>query len=200
MNEFTACTAWLSARPGSPEIFGKGLLPVCGKSPGGDDSAARRQIALPARVFAQQLSASAMIPSWLIKRGSTSTSTRSRVVRAIARQRDIGMCAWRKRRARSIVRCFSSFRLLPWEHRDLGVGRQRGDIDRGLQRMPCHVIRQYQHRRPAVPDKVARCGQKADRIRGAGPYPTLPCRSVRLALRRRSHRRVSRAACSCRRA
>ena len=66
MNEFTACTAWLSARPGSPEIFGKGLLPVCGKSPGGDDSAARRQIALPARVFAQQLSASA-IPPWLIR-------------------------------------------------------------------------------------------------------------------------------------
>jgi hypothetical protein len=31
--------------------------------------------------------------------------------------------------------------LLPWEHRDLGVRRQRGDIDRGLQRMPRYVIR-----------------------------------------------------------
>jgi hypothetical protein len=48
------------------------------------------------------------------------------------------------------------FRLLPREHRDLGVGRQRGNIDRGLQRMPWHVIRQHQHRRPAVPDKIAR--------------------------------------------
>ena len=36
-------------------------------------------------------------------------------------------------------------RLLPREHRDLGVGRQRGDIDRGLQRMRWHVIRALNH-------------------------------------------------------
>src|SRR5215213_9643209 len=41
-------------------------------------------------------------------------------------------------------------RLLPREHRDLSVGRQRGEIDRSLQRMPWYVIRQHKHRRPAV--------------------------------------------------
>ena len=46
--------------------------------------------------------------------------------------------------------------LLPRVNRDLGVRRQRGDIDRGLQRMPWYVIRQHQHRRAAVPDEVTR--------------------------------------------
>src|SRR5919198_6775003 len=46
--------------------------------------------------------------------------------------------------------------FLPRVHRDLGVRRQRGDIDRGLQRMRRDVIRQHQHRRVAGPDEVAR--------------------------------------------
>ncbi len=32
-------------------------------------------------------------------------------------------------------------RLFPWEHRDLGVGRRRGDVDRGSNRMSWYVIR-----------------------------------------------------------
>src|SRR5262249_27651637 len=62
--------------------------------------------------------------------------------------------------------------FLPWVNRDLGVRRQRGDIDRGLQRMPRHVIRQHQHRRVAVPDEVARHAVKkiahSTELRGGG--------------------------------
>ena len=46
--------------------------------------------------------------------------------------------------------------FLPRVHRDLGVRRQRGDIDRGLQRMRRDVIRQHQDRCVAVPHEVAR--------------------------------------------
>ena len=40
-------------------------------------------------------------------------------------------------------------RLLPGEHRDLGIRAERGDIDRSHQRMRDDVVRQYQHRRLA---------------------------------------------------
>src|SRR6195952_5968751 len=47
-------------------------------------------------------------------------------------------------------------RLLPRVYRDLGVGRQRGNINRGLQRMRWYIIWQHKHRRSAAPDKVTR--------------------------------------------
>jgi hypothetical protein len=40
-------------------------------------------------------------------------------------------------------------RLLPGEHRDLGIRAERGDVDRSHQRMRVDVVRQHQHRRPA---------------------------------------------------
>src|SRR5215470_13730786 len=36
-------------------------------------------------------------------------------------------------------------RILPGKHRDLGVRRQRGDVDRNLERMRRHVVGQHQH-------------------------------------------------------
>ncbi len=45
-------------------------------------------------------------------------------------------------------------RLLPRVYCDLGVGRLRGDIDRGLQRMRWYIIWQHKHRRSAAPDKA----------------------------------------------
>jgi hypothetical protein len=47
------------------------------------------------------------------------------------------------------------FRLLPRIDRDLGVRRQGGNIDRGLQRVPWYVIWKHKHRRLAVPDEIA---------------------------------------------
>ena len=44
----------------------------------------------------------------------------------------------------------------PGEDRDLGVRRQRGDIDRGLVRVGRAVVRQHEDRRAAVADRVAR--------------------------------------------
>jgi len=40
-------------------------------------------------------------------------------------------------------------RILPGKHRDLGVRRQRGNVDRNLERMRRHVVGQHQHRRLA---------------------------------------------------
>src|ERR1700752_3715124 len=36
-------------------------------------------------------------------------------------------------------------RILSGKHRDLGVRRQRGDVDRNLGRMRRHVVGQYEH-------------------------------------------------------
>jgi hypothetical protein len=47
-------------------------------------------------------------------------------------------------------------RLAPREDRDLGIGRQGGDIDRGLQRVSRGVVGQDQDRRPAVLNELAR--------------------------------------------
>src|SRR3954452_25600955 len=46
--------------------------------------------------------------------------------------------------------------LAPRVDRDLGVRRQRGDVDRGLQRVRRRVVGEYEHRRVAVLDELAR--------------------------------------------
>jgi hypothetical protein len=59
--------------------------------------------------------------------------------------------------AHAVDRLFLQLRrLFPRKDCDLGVGRQLGYVDRGLQPMGRYVIRQHQHRRAAVPDEVAR--------------------------------------------
>jgi len=47
-------------------------------------------------------------------------------------------------------------RLLPGKHRDLGIGRQRGDVDRDLERMRRYVVGRHQDRRLAGFREVAR--------------------------------------------
>src|SRR5262249_47746593 len=47
-------------------------------------------------------------------------------------------------------------RILPGKHRDLGVRRQRGDVNRNLERMGRHVVGQHQHWRLARLREVAR--------------------------------------------
>src|ERR1700755_164729 len=47
-------------------------------------------------------------------------------------------------------------RILPREHRDLGIRAERGDIDRSHQRMCIDGVRQYKHRRLARFREIAR--------------------------------------------
>ena len=47
-------------------------------------------------------------------------------------------------------------RLAPRKDRDLGVRRQRGDIDRGPERVCRRVDGQHEDRRAAVADEIAR--------------------------------------------
>ena len=47
-------------------------------------------------------------------------------------------------------------RILPGKHRDLGIRRERGDVDRHLKRMRYDVVGQHQHRRLARLREVAR--------------------------------------------
>ena len=68
----------------------------------------------------------------------------------------IGTCALRKERTRLIGAGQQFRRGAPRKHRDLGVRRQRGDVDRGLQRVRRGVVRQHQHRGAAVLDEIAR--------------------------------------------
>ena len=62
----------------------------------------------------------------------------------------IGTCALRKLRTRLMVRAFSSGGSLHGNTVISAFGAQRGDIDRGLQRMRGRVVRQDQHRCLAI--------------------------------------------------
>src|ERR1700737_1469392 len=69
--------------------------------------------------------------------------------------------------AHPVDRPFLQFRRLPpWKNRDLGVRRQRGNIDRGLERVRRRVVGQHEDRRTAVADEIARHA-----VQEIGPHP-----------------------------